>query len=63
MGMRKFLDKLACGAAGNRWHARHLIIVESLRITVLSLSEPIMGPEKYPYHIDSALIVFTDNSE
>lgn len=33
-GMRKLLDKLAWGAAGNRWHARHLIMADSASRTV-----------------------------
>ena len=36
MGRRMLLDKLTCGAAGNRWQARHLIMVESLSGTVFA---------------------------
>jgi hypothetical protein len=56
------LDKLTCGAAGNRWQARHLIVIESLSGTVFITYRSNTDPEDRPYHIDSVLNVFTVNS-
>jgi hypothetical protein len=35
------LDKLTRGAAGNRWQARHLIVMESLSGTGFITTDPI----------------------
>jgi hypothetical protein len=53
------LDKLTCGAAGNRWLARHLILEDSLSRTVFIAYRFNADPENCPNHIDSVLNVFT----
>jgi hypothetical protein len=62
-GMRMLLDKLACGAAGNRRQARHLTMEGSLSGTVFATYRFNTDPEIYPKHIDSVLDVFTVNSD
>ena len=63
MGRRMLLDKLTCGAAGNRWQARHLIMAESLIGTAFITYRFNTDPEDRPNHIDSVLNVFTVNSD
>jgi hypothetical protein len=53
------LDKLACGAAGNRRQACHLTLEDSLSGTAFITYRSNTDPEDRPYHIDSVLNVFT----
>ena len=58
-GRRMLLDKLACGAAGNRRQACHLTLEDSLSGTAFITYRSNTDPEDRPYHIDSVLNVFT----
>ena len=58
-GGRMLLDKLACGAAGNRRQACHLTLEDSLSGTAFITYRSNTDPEDRPYHIDSVLNVFT----
>ena len=59
MGRRMLLDKLTCGAAGNRRQARHLIMEDSLSRMVFITYRSNTDPENRPCHIESVLDVFT----